>query len=322
MKGITLKPKPGQEADFFTFESDMELVSSRPPANLADFFASFGPTDFLIKQSILPVVAWVKSTTAIRCIGTGFVVSCSGFVVTASHVLLDPQESGYADVIGRDANIDIVGGDMVMGVLMPVNPAYSPASFALLPFQQAWYWGKWRESPLLHEHATLESLTDIALCKLPELGDRSAYQPLQLSLHPFSPGEEAYAIGYAEMGDIPIEYVDGKPRIPKFDWELYVSKGAVAEVFPLNHVNKEVPTPGPCFDFQARIPGKMSGSPIFGAQGAIVRGVVSRSFSGEKHAYGCMMGPAMTLLFGDGLSLERLRQRGSDGIAVVHGRGL
>jgi hypothetical protein len=93
------------------------------------------------------------------------------------------------------------------------------------------------------------------------------------------------------MGDIPIEYVDGKPHIPKFDWELYVSKGAVAEVFPLNHVNKEVPTPGPCFDFQARIPGKMSGSPIFGAQGAIVRGVVSRSFSGEKHAYECMMGP-------------------------------
>jgi hypothetical protein len=38
----------------------MELVSSRPSANLADFFASFGPTDFLVKQSILPVVAWVK----------------------------------------------------------------------------------------------------------------------------------------------------------------------------------------------------------------------------------------------------------------------
>jgi hypothetical protein len=102
---------------------------------------------------------------------------------------------------------------MVMGVLMPVNPAYRPASFGLLPFQQAWCWGKWRESPLLHEQATMESLTDIALCKLPELGDGSAYQPLQLSLHPFSPGEEAYAIGYAEMGDIPIEYVGGNPVI-------------------------------------------------------------------------------------------------------------
>ena len=56
--------------------------------------------------------------------------------------------------------------------------------------------------------------------------------------HSKQPGcVEAYAVGYAEMGDIPIENVVGKPRIPKFDWELYVSKGAVAEVLAQNHLN-------------------------------------------------------------------------------------
>jgi hypothetical protein len=96
----------------------------------------------------------------------------------------------------------------------------------------------------------------------------------------------------------------------------------VIDVFPLNHVNRDVPTPGPCFDFQARIPGKMSGSPIFGAGGSVIRGVVSRSFSGDKHAYGCMMGPAMTLPFPDGRSLEKLMRGGNDGMAVVRGKGL
>jgi hypothetical protein len=256
LKGISLKRRPGHDVDFFAFDSEMELLTSAPPTNIGDLFASFGLTDFLMKQSIVPVVVWVEGAAAIQCIGTAFIVSCTGFVVTASHVLLDPQESGYAKVTARTGNTETVDG-MLMGVLMPTNPASGLNGFRLLPFQQAWYWGQWRESPLLHEEEKLESLIDIAVCKLPELGGGSAYQPLNLSLHPFSRGEEAYAIGYARMQDIPIEYFEGQPRISKFDWELYVSTGKVIEIFPLNHINKDVPTPGPCFDFRARIPGKI-----------------------------------------------------------------
>jgi hypothetical protein len=321
MKGITLKPKPGQDADFFTFDARLELLTSAPPSNMGDLFASFGSTDFLMKQSIVPVVAWVAGAATIRCIGTAFVVSCTGYVVTASHVLLDPQESGYASGPVREGNTETVE-NMLMGVLMPVNPALGIKGFKFLPFQGAWYWGEWKESPLLHEEKRFKSLIDIAVCKLPEPDGGAAYQPLNLSLNPFSRGEEAYAIGYARIKDIPITYVDGQAHISEFDWKLYVSTGEVIDVFPLNHENKEVRTPGPCFAFQARIPGKMSGSPIFGAKGAVIRGVVSGSLSGEKHAYGCMMGPAMNLPLATGKSLKTLMRDGNDGIAVVQGQGL
>jgi hypothetical protein len=320
-KGITLKPKAGFEPDYFVFNSDMELMTSSPPKNLSDLFASFGSTDFLMKQSIVPVVAWVHRAPSIRCIGTAFVVSCTGYVITASHVLLDPQESGYGKVVGRNGNIETVDG-MIMGVLMPVNPASGIKGFKILPFEQAWYWGKWTESPLIHQPEKLDSLTDIAVCKLPEQQDGSAYQPLNLSLNPFTKGETAYAIGYAEMKDIPVEYIDDQPRIADFKWEMYVSIGEVVEIFPQNHFSKSIPAPGPSFDFRARIPGKMSGGPNFGARGSVVRGVVSRSFSGEKHAFGNMVGPTLTLPFTDGRSLKSIMDAGNDGIPMVQGQGL
>ncbi|MEP6066046.1 MAG: hypothetical protein ABJ246_09435 [Paracoccaceae bacterium] len=107
---------------------------------------------------------------------------------------------------------------------------------------------------------------------------------------------------------------------------IHVSVGDIIRTFPQNHVNKEVSTPGPCFDFSARIPGKMSGSPIFGARGAVIRGVVSRSFSGEEHAYGSMLGPAMHLRLGEldhpDRTLASLLESGNEGMAKVEGVGL
>lgn len=321
MKGLMLKPKAGYNADYFAFESEMELLTSSPPANLTDMFSSFGPTDFLVKQSIVPVVAWVTGATSIRCIGTAFIVSCTGYVVTASHVLLDPQENGYAHAVSDGGRIELID-NMMMGVIVPLSPATGINGFRVIPFEQAWYWGQWKESPLLHEGKRHESLTDVAVCKLSPLSDGGAFQPLHLSLNPFTKEEMAYVVGYAGIEDIPVDYVDGNPVIGDFDWELYVSVGKVSEIFPLNHVHKKVPTPGPCFDFKAHVPGKMSGAPIFGAQGSIVRGIVSRSFSGEKHAYGCMIGPVMTLPFGSGQSLKTIMDGGNEGMAVVRGQGL
>jgi hypothetical protein len=66
----------------------------------------------------------------------------------------------------------------------------------------------------------------------------------------------------------------------------------------------------------------MSGAPIFGAQGAIIRGVVSRSFQDEKHASGCMIGPVMTLPFGGDKSLKKMMDARTEGIAVVRGKAL
>lgn len=317
LKSIRLKPKIGHKADYFAFESALELMTPTPPQ---DFLSAFGSTDYLLKQSILPVAAWIHGEKKIRIIGTAFVVSASGYLVTASHVVLDPDESGYARLTRQDGQPDRHEG-LVFGVILPIHPAMGHKGFQIIPFEQAWYWGEWRMSPMIYETDKLHSLTDVAICKLPDKPDGSAYQALSLSSEPFSVGEGAMAVGYAEMKDVPISYVDGKPQINEFNWELYVSRGNVTALYPDNHRRKEVPTPGPAFDFAARIPGRMSGAPIFGADGAVIRGVVSRSFQDVKHATGCMIGPVMTLEFA-GLSLEQRRQSQNEGMSIMKGMGL
>ena len=316
-KGLTLKPRAGFDASFFKFESRLELLTQTPGPN--ELFSAFGPTDFLLKQSILPVVAWNDGDTVLRCIGTASVISCSGYVMTASHVLLDPKESGYGDV-SRNGNTLTFGKSLNVGVFIPTNPASNVDGLIFFRFEQSWFWGGWKSSPLIHEDDRFEYLTDVAICKIAPMPSGSPHQPLNLSLHNFRPGEKAYAYGYALMNDIPINATGGISREHRPD--LYVSVGHVMRVFPKNHLQKEVPTPGPCFDFNARIPGKMSGGPILGADGAVVRGIVSRSYSQESHAYGGMLAPVMRLPLGSGHSFQTMMELGNEGIARISGPGL
>lgn len=57
VKGLDLKPQAGCNTEYFTIESDVELMTTTPSRNIHEALASFGPADFLMKQSILPVVA-------------------------------------------------------------------------------------------------------------------------------------------------------------------------------------------------------------------------------------------------------------------------
>ena len=322
IKGLTLKPRAGFGSDFFSYESQMELMTSSPTTNsVHELFTSFGSTDFLMKQSILPVVAWVEGENFIRCIGTAFVISCTGYLITACHVLLDPQDRKYGKVV-RGGNTIRFMEDMRMGVLIPISPAYGYTGNLFVPFEQCWYWGEWKDSPLLHENETFDILTDIAICKIPLMSDGTGHQPLNLSLNRFVRGEKAFAFGYAEMDDIPLEREAGRLTAPDFEQDLYVSVGEVMDVFPDNHQRKDVPTPGPCFDFRAKVPGKMSGGPILGGDGAVVRGVISRSFSGEKHAYGAMLGSVMQLPLAEDKTLRGMMDSGNEGITKIQGAGL
>lgn len=321
LRSIGLSPRQGDDPTCFQFESKMELLTNRPVGTIHDVLSTFGPTAFLMQQSIVPVVAWVRDELFIRCVGTAFVISCSGYVITACHVLLDPQERGYGKVVRRD-NVLEFGAELQMGVLVPLSPASGINAVRFLPFEQCWYWGEWKVPPLIHERERFEILTDIAICKVPEMPGRAAHQPLNISTRSFAMNEVAYALGYAEMDDIPIEVVHGRPVIKKMANHLHVSIGEVAGVYADNHIKSHVPTPGPCFDFRARVKGKMSGGPIFGADGAVVRGVVSRSFSGESHAYGAMLGPAVHLPLMGGTTLLAMMKSGKEGIAEMHGAGI
>jgi hypothetical protein len=321
MKGLAIDPPEGSEKDFFKVQGNMELLTETPGGNIHALFSSFGPTDYLIKQSIVPVVAWKKGEYSIRCIGTASIISCSGYVMTACHVLLDPQDRGYGNVIRKDNTI-FFDEELNMGIIIPLSPAYGVQGFRFFPFEQSWYWGEWKDSPLFHESDKFEMLTDIAICKISELPDDIAHQPLNLSLNNFRVGEGAIAFGYAEMDDIPVEIEN--QSIKGFKQDLFVSTGKVEVVYPENHLDekKEVPTPGPCFDFKAKIPGKMSGGPILGGDGAVVRGVVSRSFSGERHAFGSMLGPIMHLPLSDEDTIRNMMESGNHGFAKVQGDGL
>ncbi len=321
LNGLTLEPKEGGNDDFFAIKGELDLLTNNPPKNMEAVFSSFGTVDFLMKQSVVPVVAFVPDQEIVRCIGTAFIISCTGFLITASHVLLDPIESGYGKPV-RSGSIIQFPDTFQMGVMIPINPAYGAKGFRFFPFESCRYWGEWKDTPLIHEDEKFDSLTDIAICKISEMPGGAAHQPLNLSLNQFDTGEKAYAIGYANMKDIPLKTKNGDWVLENFDDELFVSVGEILDTFPENHLKKEVPTPGPCFDFNAKIPGKMSGGPIFGAKGAIVRGVVSRSFSGEKHAYGSMLGPIMQLPLGGDETLKSMIASGKEGIAQIHGAGL
>ncbi len=328
MKGITLGSGTKSEDHYFLLSGDIELLTNHPIGGIADVLSLVGTTDYLMQQSIVPVVAWIEGETAIRCIGTASIISCTGCLVTAAHVLLDPLEAGYGAtrVGGQVQHREDLNFGVMIPYMAPTGGIHFTKAFRFFPFQKMWTWGNWKQSPLVHEDDRWEYLTDVAVCKIQEMPNGQAHQPLNMSLNPFVPGEPAYALGYAEMPDIQIDPRTGGIADSAFRLKIYVTVGNILNTFPQNHVAREVSTPGPCFDFNARVPGKMSGAPVFGAQGAVIRGVVSRSFSGEEHAYGSMLGPAMELPMDEpevrGRSLRTLLEDGNEGMPQVHGMGL
>ena len=284
-----------------------------------DVQSTLGTVESLIKRRILPVVAWVDGERSMRCIGTAFIISCSGYVATACHVLLDPFDSGYGNV--RVSGTGIHYADNVnIGVLV----ATFDAGFRFFGFGPCTFWGAWRDSPLFYDPPRLDMSTDIAICKIDEAPNRVAHQPLNLSPRPYRVGDRAMAIGYAEMQDIPIRTdCNGNVTTEPFANDLYVSIGNVVEVLHDNHLNVRAQTPGPCFHYDANIPGRMSGSPIIDLELGVVRGVVSTGLSGtglsgQRHATGAMIGPAMHLPLTDGRSVQQMIETGVEGMVQIN----
>lgn len=321
LRGLKLLPERGYGGDYFRIANRFELPKNHVGLSFGQLIESAGSTNNLLKQSVVPVVALVAGASFLRVIGTAFVISASGLVMTAAHVLLDPEDSGYGDVTNENGAVRF-GDNIQMGVLFPMPTVAHGSSFVrFAPFHSCRFWGGWKESPLFHERDRVDFDTDVAICRLLPR-PTGAYQPLNLSLRPVEVSEQVFAIGYAEMDDIPVRYVDGAVVLGQFNQDLYVSVGSTTAVHLDNTQTRSVSTPGPCFEFDARIPGKMSGSPILGGDGAVIRGVVSKSLSGERHAFGALLGPATHLSLFDQESLKDLMVKGSEGIPRIQGPGL
>ena len=88
MKNIPLHPCGDTREAFFPI-GDAPVVAQ--PAIL-------GTIKFVLGQSIVPVVTHVQGEPVLRCLGTGFFVSCSGLLITAAHVITDPIERQYGGI--------------------------------------------------------------------------------------------------------------------------------------------------------------------------------------------------------------------------------
>ena len=332
LQGIDLKPREGFKKDYFKIKDDeMNLMTQSPGHVMENFFATFGTTEFLVRQSIVPIVAWNDGDEEMRCIGTGFFISASGLLMTAAHVIRDPVDEKYTSVTQIDKSSHKLGETLRYGVLIPANPAMknapSPpfqidprirsAKWFMCPFEWTQHWGKEIESPLLSQKPEFKLDLDIAICKVRQhdiLG--GCYQPLNIGLHNLKLGDSAVAIGYAEMKNIRLNGGDD------YQPELIVSVGSVTTIYQDNMTEKKNSTPGPNFEFDALIPGKMSGSPILVGGGVLTKGVVSRSLQGENHASGCLVAPMMNLPLIRGKGLLDMMRDGEEGIAQVNGAGL
>ena len=247
--------------------------------------------------------------------------------MTAAHVIRDPVDEKYTSVTQIDKNSHKLGKSLRYGVLLPANPAMKNAPFNvpqeirdakwfMCPFEWTQHWGKEVEGALLHQKPEFKLDLDIAICKVSEHPLIGPYQPLNIGLHNLKLGDRAVAIGYAEMRNIRFGVDDN------YQPELIVSVGSVTTIHPDNITEKQNSTPGPNFEFNAKIPGRMSGSPILVGGGVLTKGVVSRSWQDENHASGCLVAPMMNLPLIRGKTLIDIMRDGEEGIAQISGPDL
>ena len=287
----------------------------------------------LIGQSIVPIVAQNPGEPILRCLGTGFFVSCTGFLITAAHVILDPIESKYGGAVELPGNnFQLTGAKN--GVLVPVNSIFAGMkAWQFRPFEWAEFLAERRELPIPIKGVDLKLSSDIAVCKVQPFPDGRPFQPLNVVQQGimgtgFEPGKKAFAVGYGGMANAEISPLDRRAFEGDFKFDLFGSTGHVLEHFPENLLKREVSAPGPCFSATLKLPGGMSGSPIFDDEGIYVHGVVSKGSIDETgisaFGYGCMLAPslAMPVKFLNGSSIFELLKSEVHGMAKFSGPGL
>jgi hypothetical protein len=302
LKSIPLKPRGGHGENGF-FPIDDDLVVAQP--------AFIGTIKSLLGQSIVPIVAHVPGERVLRCLGTGFFISCSGLLVTAAHVITDPIERQYGSV-KELGNRTWHFGNLTLGVMIPLNPVFQGAGYVFRDMEWATFLAERAEQPLPIAGVNLKLTSDTAICKVSPMAEGIPHQPLAIVQSGLvgagmAVGKTATAIGYGEMRDVEVAQESERVMSGDFFFDLHASTGVILERFPDNLTKRHVPTPGACFSAALQLPAGMSGSPIFDDEGIYVHGVVSKGWVDEsgpaRFGYGSMLVPSL------GLPIEPLGNR-------------
>jgi Trypsin-like peptidase domain len=325
MKGLDLLGPERSGQDFFSVRDDI-VITQTPPIG--------GTIKSVLGESIVPVVAVENGEQRVRCIGTAFFISCSGLMMTAAHVITDPIDRRYGNVCNGEDQVMQTQG-LAFGVLVPNNPLFQAPGFAFYPFEWSMLIAQPGDVPFSFSGVDVKITYDIAICKVPARTNTNyPHQPLTLVQSGLigvgmRVGSDAHALGYAGMSDFEFSVNDAHQIFiapPPFN--LHGSVGKIIEFFPDNFTKRDVPTPGPCFSFSAKIPGGMSGGPIFDKEGAYVHGVVSKGWENEdgpeNFSFGSMLRPSMSLPIArmGGKSLDEMQKGQAEGIAILRGAGM
>jgi Trypsin-like peptidase domain len=325
MKGLDLLGPERSGQEFFAIRDDI-VITQTPPIG--------GTVRSVLGESIVPIVAVSNGEQRVRCIGTAFFVSCSGLLITAAHVITDPIDRRYGNVREGDDQVLQTQG-LAFGVLVPNNPLFQAPGFAFYPFEWSMLMAQPRDAPLSFKGVDVRITYDVAICKVPARKDTNyPHQPLTLVQSGLigigmRVGSDAHALGYAGMSDFELNVNAARQIVitPR-KFNLHGSIGKIIEFFPDNLTKRDVSTPGPCFSFGAKIPGGMSGGPIFDKEGADVHGVVSKGWENEdgpeNFSFGSMLRPSMAIPIArmGGKSLDEMQNGQTEGIAILRGAGM
>jgi len=293
MSPISLSNDKAKDKNFYLIQDD---ICHAQPNHIGTIKSFLG-------QSIVPIVAHVPGESILRCLGTGFFISCTGLLITAAHVITDPIERQYGGVKERDDNSwDL--GELKMGVMIPLNPVFQGDGYIFRDIEWASFLAERSENPLPISGVDLKLTSDTAICKVLPLGDEIPHQPLSIVQKGLiglgmSVGKAATTIGYADMHDVELTQVQDGVLSGDFKFNLHVSTGKIIERFTDNFETKSVPAPGACFSASLKLPGGMSGSPIFDDERIYVHGVVSKGWEDENgptdFGFGSMLAYSLNL---------------------------
>lgn len=270
---LDLKPTKNFAGDCYPIEDD--LVLGEP--NFA------GSMHWTLGQSIVPIVELSTDRRSVRCLGTGFYIHTNGLMLTAAHVLQDffdrAKEAPYDLDIERIIKEE---GPSRLGVMLKYNQLFGDNAFEFLPIRWAHVFAGPDSEVYPWRKIKPKFVVDVAVCQTFGSQSGKLFQPLpiiQPGIKGFGTfvGRQVFAIGYGQMQDFTtIEGTDSG----EMNFVPYLTRGNVTNRLPNNHIDKQVLSPGPCFQLAAKVPSGMSGSPVFDAEGIYVHGLASTGWQG------------------------------------------